>query len=42
MTHTTWLRQFQEEEHLPEEDKTVVKKLLDSFLTKKHLHSLAR
>lgn len=29
------LRQFQEIEHLPEEDKTVVKKLLDAFLTKK-------
>lgn len=36
------LRQFQEAEHLPEEDKTVVKKLLDAFLTKKHLQSLAR
>jgi len=36
------LRQFQEVEHLPEEDKTVVKKLLDAFLTKKHLQSLAR
>lgn len=28
------LRQFQEVEQLPEEDKTVVKKLLDAFLTK--------
>jgi transcriptional regulator with XRE-family HTH domain len=36
------LRQFQEVEHLPDEDKTVVKKLLDAFLTKKHLQSLAR
>ena len=36
------LRQFQEVEHLPEEDKTVVKKLLDAFLTRKHLQSLAR
>lgn len=36
------LRQFQEVEHLPEEDKNVVKKLLDAFLTKKHLQALAR
>lgn len=36
------LRQFQEVEHLPEEDKAVVKKLLDAFLTKKHLQALAR
>ena len=36
------LRQFQEVENLPEEDKTVVKKLLDAFLTKKHLQSLVR
>jgi len=36
------LRQFQEVEHLSDEDKTVVKKLLDAFLTKKHLQSLAR
>jgi transcriptional regulator with XRE-family HTH domain len=36
------LRQFQEVEHLPDEDKTVVKKLLDAFLTKKHLQTLAR
>ena len=35
-------QQFQEVEHLPEEDKTVVKKLLDAFLTKKQLQSLAR
>lgn len=36
------LRQFQEVEQLPDEDKNVVKKLLDAFLTKKHLQSLAR
>lgn len=36
------LRQFQEVEHLPEEDKIVVKKLLDPFLTKKLPQSLAR
>lgn len=36
------LRQFQEIEHLPEEDKMVVKKLIDAFLTKKQLQSLAR
>ena len=36
------LPQFQEVEHLPEKDKTVVKKLLDAFLTKKQLQSLAR
>ncbi len=36
------LRQFQEVEHLSDEDKAVVKKLLDAFLTKKHLQSLAR
>lgn len=35
-------RQFQEVEHLPEKDKTVVKRLLDAFLTKKQLQSLAR
>ncbi len=35
------LRQFQEVEHLRDEDKTVIKKLLDAFLTKKHLQSLA-
>lgn len=34
-------RQLQEVERLPEEDKTLVKKLLDAFLTKKHLQSLA-
>lgn len=36
------LRQFQEVEQPPEDDKNVVKKLLDTFLTKKHLHALAR
>jgi len=36
------LRQFQEVEQLPDEDKNVVKKLLDAFLTKKHLQALAR
>ena len=36
------LKQFQEVEQLPEEDKNVVKKLLDAFLTKKHLQALAR
>jgi len=36
------LRQFQEVEHLPDEDKTVIKTLLDAFLTKKHLQSLVR
>jgi transcriptional regulator with XRE-family HTH domain len=36
------LKQFQEVERLPEEDKHVVKKLLDAFLTKKQLQALAR
>lgn len=36
------LRQFQEVEQLPDEDKNVVKKLLDAFLTKKQLQALAR
>lgn len=36
------LKQFQEVEHLSAEDKNVVKKLLDAFLTKKHLQALAR
>lgn len=35
------MRQFQEVEQLAEEDKEVVKKLLDAFLTKKQLQSLA-
>ena len=36
------LKQFQEVEQLPDDDKHVVKKLLDAFLTKKHLQHLAR
>jgi len=36
------LKQFQEVERLPDEDKSVVKKLLDAFLTKKQLQALAR
>jgi transcriptional regulator with XRE-family HTH domain len=36
------LKQFQEVEQLPDEDKNMVKKLLDAFLTKKHLQALAR
>lgn len=36
------LWQFQEVERLPEEDKLVIKKLLDAFLTKKQLQALAR
>ena len=36
------LQQFQEVERLPDEDKTVIGKLLDAFLTKKHLYSLVR
>ena len=35
------LRQFQEVEGLPEDDKLVVKKLLDAFLTKKQIQRLA-
>lgn len=35
------LQQFQEIEKLPEEDKAVVKRFLDAFLTKKHLQELA-
>lgn len=35
------LRQFQEIETLPDEDKLVVKKLLDAFLTKKQVQKLA-
>jgi len=35
------LRQFQEVEQLAEEDKAVVKKLLDAFLTKKQIQALA-
>jgi transcriptional regulator with XRE-family HTH domain len=36
------LKQFQKVEQLPDEDKNVVKKLLDAFLTKKQLLALAR
>ncbi|MFP1751069.1 hypothetical protein [Lonsdalea quercina] len=36
------LRQFQEVELLPDEDKEVIKKLLDAFLTKKRLQVLAK
>lgn len=36
------LRQFQEVEQLPDEDKNVVKKLLDAFLTQKQRQRLAR
>jgi transcriptional regulator with XRE-family HTH domain len=36
------LKQFQEVEQLPDEDKNVVKKLLDAFLTKKQLQALVR
>ena len=31
------LKQFQEVEQLPDEDKNVINKLLDAFLTKNHL-----
>ena len=36
------LEQFQEVEQPPDEDKNVVKKLLDAFLTNKHFQALAR
>ncbi|WP_239005707.1 hypothetical protein [Pectobacterium parmentieri] len=36
------LRQFQEVEQLPDEDKEVIKKLLDVFLTKKQIQALAK
>ncbi|WP_249357510.1 helix-turn-helix domain-containing protein [Citrobacter sp. wls619] len=36
------LRQFQEVEQLPDEDKEVIKKLLDAFLTKKQIQALAK
>jgi transcriptional regulator with XRE-family HTH domain len=36
------LRQFQEVEQLPDDDKIVIKKLLDAFLIKKQLQALAR
>ncbi|UXK13020.1 helix-turn-helix domain-containing protein [Erwinia pyrifoliae] len=36
------LRQFQEVELLPDEDKAVIKKLLDAFLTRKHIQALIK
>lgn len=36
------LKRFQEVGQLPDEDKNVVKKLLDAFLTKKQSQALAR
>lgn len=36
------LQQFQEVEKLPEDDKHVVKRLLDAFLMKKQLQALVR
>ncbi len=36
------LTQFQQAERLPDEDKHVVKTLLDAFLTQKHLQSPVR
>ena len=35
------LRQFQQVEDLPDDDKAVVKTLLDAFLTKKQIQKLA-
>jgi hypothetical protein len=35
-------RQFQEVERLPDEDKHVMKTLLDAFLTKQQLRTLVR
>jgi transcriptional regulator with XRE-family HTH domain len=35
------LRQFQEVEKLPDDDKVVIKRFLDAFLTKKRLQELA-
>jgi hypothetical protein len=40
--HRDLLRQFQEVEQLPDEDKLVIKKLLDAFLIRKLLQALAR
>ena len=34
------LRQFQEVERLPDEDKAVIKRLLDAFLMKRQLESM--
>src|ERR1700722_16949790 len=36
-----FLRQFQEVEKLPEEDKLVVRRLIEAFLLKKKIHDLA-
>ncbi len=36
------LKQLREAEQLPDDDKNVVKKLLDAILTKKHLQALVR
>lgn len=36
------LQQFHEVERLSDDDKHVIKRLLDAFLTKKHLQALAR
>lgn len=36
------LQQFHEVEQLSDDDKHVIKRLLDAFLTKKHLQALAR
>ncbi|MEN9867071.1 MAG: hypothetical protein RL748_2661 [Pseudomonadota bacterium] len=36
------LRQFQEVEQLPDEDKEVIKKFLDAFLIRRQLQSLAK
>ena len=36
------LQQFQEVERLSDDDKHVIKRLLDAFLAKKHLQALAR
>lgn len=36
------LQQFQGVERLPEDDKHVIKRLLDAFLTKKQLQALVR
>lgn len=36
------LQQFQDVERLPEDDRHVIKRLLDAFLTKKQVQALAR
>ena len=36
------LQQFQAVERLPDEDKHVIKTLLDAFLTKRHMQTLVR